>query len=314
MDPILSAKLILKYTDTRPTTNEHVFDIKCYCLDNLPEVRVLGGKCTYSCPGNNLETCGGPNTLTVYDASNITCLLLQGSSPIMSNCSKKHDCICQTDENRLAVYVPVSVTLCVIVAVAIIVAFYLRRKRGKKKAELQTINLSPIEQIHPECELGEYTEIQQLPESAANMKAAGSEVSGHGYNTLHQQLEPAYSDSREDLYNKTEKPSIDNGQYNVSSVSTFSTKCAIKTQAMTDNVYNTFLSPDGRYGDYDSQYDVSSASALSKSSGKSNGQTDNVYNTFQTPNDTEYSETNFHIKGKETLPTDNEYGVAKRHI
>ncbi|XP_052779148.1 uncharacterized protein LOC128216578 [Mya arenaria] len=230
----------------------------------------------------------------------------------------------QSDENKIALYVPVTITSCVIVAAAIFVTICLRQKRAKKNpkrkvneniysyttTEIQAQNSTPSD---PKCELGEYIEVHnQSPRSAAYVIPMDQDASNQEYNTLHQRLEPTYSHPQENVYNETKKPSSVYGQYDISTVSTFTKNSSNKSQAMTDNVYNTCISRDGPCGDYDSQYDVSSASAFNKSSGKSKGQTDNVYNTFQTPDDTEYSETTFHTKEKETLPTDNEYGVVKR--
>ncbi|WAR25772.1 hypothetical protein MAR_011476, partial [Mya arenaria] len=225
----------------------------------------------------------------------------------------------QSDENKIALYVPVTITSCVIVAAAIFVTICLRQKRAKKNpkrkvneniysyttTEIQAQNSTPSD---PKCELGEYIEVHnQSPRSAAYVIPMDQDASNQEYNTLHQRLEPTYSHPQENVYNETKKPSSVYGQYDISTVSTFTKNSSNKSQAMTDNVYNTCISRDGPCGDYDSQYDVSSASAFNKSSGKSKGQTDNVYNTFQTPDDTEYSETTFHTKEKETLPTDNEY-------
>ncbi|WAR26461.1 hypothetical protein MAR_012165 [Mya arenaria] len=214
---------------------------------------------------------------------------------------------------KIALYIPVTISVCLIVVVAIVVAICLRRKRGKKNArknvdeynysytttEAQTIHLFNAEQSHPECKLGEYTEVYkpQLPGSAHNVNATGPDANNQEYHTLHQQLEPTYSDPQENVYNETVPPSTDDGQYDVSSVSPLSKKSAHKSHGLTDNVYNTSQSPNDTFGNYDVQYDVSSVSASSNECvKKSKGQTDNVYNTFKSPDDTEYSEANLFIK------------------
>ncbi|XP_052782236.1 uncharacterized protein LOC128218577 isoform X2 [Mya arenaria] len=216
-------------------------------------------------------------------------------------------------DKKIALYIPVTISVCLIVVVAIVVAICLRRKRGKKNArknvdeynysytttEAQTIHLFNAEQSHPECKLGEYTEVYkpQLPGSAHNVNATGPDANNQEYHTLHQQLEPTYSDPQENVYNETVPPSTDDGQYDVSSVSPLSKKSAHKSHGLTDNVYNTSQSPNDTFGNYDVQYDVSSVSASSNECvKKSKGQTDNVYNTFKSPDDTEYSEANLFIK------------------